>query len=104
MLNENLSESIKVFIFRSSGTYSLERAQYCTVCPAGKYCPSTKNSTEILCSPGTFSFGGAAVCLACPSGWKCPNADGSGNARCLPVSDAYRITLGPYNITVLNAS
>ena len=68
------------------------------MCPAGKYCPSTTNSTEISCSPGYFSFGGAASCSRCPSGWKCPNRDGSGNARCLAVSNGLKMTSTFYRL------
>ena len=75
------------------GSYSIEGAQYCTICPAGKHCPDTNNATELPCPAGFYSFGGSFVCFQCPSGWKCPKTDGSGNARCLPVSPFFRINL-----------
>lgn len=68
------------------GTYSVGKAQFCTVCPDGKFCPSTTTATETDCAPGTFSSGGQERCTPCPSGWKCPDRNGIGNAKCPPVS------------------
>lgn len=82
--NFNLTNSFHPFFY--VGTYSIGKVQSCTVCPEGKFCPSTTNATEIDCAPGTFSFGGQERCSPCPSGWKCPNKDGTGNVKCLPVS------------------
>ena len=68
------------------GTYSDGNDQSCTVCPEGKYCPSTNTSTELDCEEGTFSWGAQERCTPCPSGWECPNKDGTGNVKCFPVS------------------
>lgn len=72
--------------FLLSGYYSNGGAQYCTVCPAGKYCPHFNRSVETSCTLGTYSIGGQASCTPCPKGWKCPSVDGTGNVPCLPVS------------------
>ena len=74
------------FLFLYVGTYSVGKAQFCTVCPDGKFCPSTTTATVTDCAPGTFSSGGQERCNPCPSGWKCPDRSGTGNVKCLPVS------------------
>lgn len=75
-----------LFFFIYVGTYSVGKAQFCTVCPDGKFCPSTTTATETDCALGTFSSGGQERCTPCPSGWKCPDSNGIGNAKCPPVS------------------
>ena len=67
------------------GSYSDGNDQFCTVCPVGKFCPFTNNSTQINCEDGTYSWGYQEQCALCPSGWMCPNKDGTGNVKCLPV-------------------
>lgn len=60
-----------------TGTYSLQGDDLCTICPAGKYTPSTGYSVCSLCQPGTFaptptgpaiSMVGAASCTNCTAG------------------------------------
>ena len=75
-----------LLLFLYVGTYSVGKAQFCTVCPYGKFCPSTTTATETDCAPGTFSSGGQERCTPCPSGWKCPDRNGIGNEKCPPVS------------------
>ena len=76
---------IHLSFLRFLGTYSVGKAQACTVCPEGKFCPSTTVATVTDCPGGTFSFGRQEQCTPCPKGWKCPNKDGTGNVKCLPV-------------------
>ena len=42
----------------------------CTVCPAGKKCPS-KSSSPDACPSGTYSTAGSTDCTDCPTGQSC---------------------------------
>ena len=58
-----------------TGRYSLGKQQSCTVCPAGKYCP-TSSSEPINCQTGYFSFGEQFNCTQCEAGYECSDPTG----------------------------
>ena len=43
----------------------------CSICPAGKYCPTVGTTTPYVCVVGKYSDVGASVCTYCEPGYYC---------------------------------
>ncbi len=54
-----------------SGTYSVEKATFCSLCEAGFAClgPALE---PLPCDHGYYSAAGDEVCTLCPAGFQCP--------------------------------
>ena len=82
-----------------SGAYSLQGDDLCTICPAGKYTPSTGYSVCSVCQPGTFappppylSMAGAVSCTNCTAGTYSSNSSATACLSCN--STSYTPTIG----------
>jgi len=74
-----------------AGAYSLDDAQVCTLCPAGKYSgtvAATSSATCISCDAGTYSTAAGAssgqTCTNCPNGTYSSTIGASVAGTCLP--------------------
>lgn len=54
-----------------AGTWSLNFAEFCHVCPPGYECPDTNLPAMNYCLTGTWSEGGLDKCTECEEGYEC---------------------------------
>lgn len=78
----------------SNGMYSLEGAQECISCKAGKYCD---NGVQLDCPIGSISaVDGSTSCTLCVSDRFSPTAGGTSCQSCVPDSPIILDTIAPF--------